>query len=108
MQKIELELPDWADERGISVMAGIELVAYKLPDKPWMIKTSRCSQCGRCCKRLNDNFIFSVEGGRCVHLEKRSAESKYLCGLGVYRPIGCSTGRARSIPECTEKFEPCE
>lgn len=106
--KIELELPDWADERTLFVMAGLEMVAFKEPNKPWMIKTGRCSQCGRCCKRLNDRFVFPVEDGRCVHLVKRPAENKYLCGLGFYRPIGCSTGRPRSIPECTEKFEPCE
>ena len=105
MQKIEIDLPDWADERAVYVMAGVELVAYKLPGKPLMIKTGRCSQCGRCCKRLNDNFIFPVEDGRCVHLEKRPAESKYLCGLGSFRPVGCSIGMARNIPECTEKFE---
>lgn len=103
-----LEIPEEYDGRTVFVMVGIELFAYKELGKPWMIKTGRCSQCGRCCKRLKDGFIFPTEDGRCTHLVKRPAENKYLCGLGSYRPIGCSTGRARNIPECTEKFEPCE
>lgn len=93
--KLELELPDWIDRRAIRVFAGIELIAYKFPWTPLMVKTSRCSMCGKCCMTVN-----------CDHLEKEPGDNdRWRCGLGIERPFVCCTAEPRNIPECTSKYK---
>ena len=88
--KIEIDLPDWCEERNIRVMAGIEQVAYKLAgDAKIHVKTERCSRCGSCCKDLK-HWIFKTIDGVCEHLKEDG--DKTVCGLGVMRPYGCSAG----------------
>jgi len=105
--KIEIEIPDWAQERAIYIMAGIELAAYKIPGKKWKVKTSRCNMCGKCCMNLDPKkHPFPVINGRCVYLLKRPGkEEKYECGLRISRPFRCCVGTTKVVPECTEKFE---
>jgi len=94
--KIEIEIPDWADERHIYVFAGIELLAFKHVDEAWKIKTSRCTMCGNCCR----NF----KGVDCEHLKQDG--TRWVCGLGLARPISCSFSAGSSRYEgCSEKFE---
>lgn len=89
--KIELDLPDWAADRHIYVLAGIELVAYKFLDGEWHIKTGRCSMCGKCCERL-----------KCKHLKKDG--EKKICDRGLGRPFSCCVGVVQ--PDgCTEKYD---
>lgn len=103
--KIELDLPDWCDERAIRVMAGIEMVAYKIPFENWMIKTGRCNMCGKCCMNLT-NHPFPLIDGICVHLKKRPGDNpEYECGLRIHRPFGCCVGIPTNISECTIKYE---
>ena len=79
--KIELGLPDWADERGIYIFAGIEEVAKRTPDtgNKWVVKKNRCTQCGECCKRLNCEHLVAGAGG-------------YECDLRQDRPFNCCIG----------------
>lgn len=85
--KIEIEIPDWAAERDIYVMAGVEQLAF-IPfnkNKIW-IKTERCNFCGKCCSNLTPLAPFpqTKQKGVCDHL--------YLneCSLGYMRPWSCS------------------
>jgi len=107
MIKIELELPDWADERTIYVMAGIELIAYRFPGKTWQVKSSRCNMCGKCCMKLGERHPFPVINGRCVYLVKRPGKNceEHECILRMHRPFGCCVAVLRNVSECTEKFE---
>lgn len=103
--EIEFELPKWAwDEDGekriIHILAGIEQIAYLDPhDGKFYVKTSRCSRCGKCCIRMN-----------CEYLEKEPGKgSKYRCnkviGHGLMRPYLCCVSEPDNIPECTSKYE---
>jgi len=88
--KITVELPDWTEERLIYILAGIELVAYKYPNKPLMVKTERCDMCGKCCMDLNSKHFFEVVDGKCEHLIKEVGNNKrWLCRLGISRPHSC-------------------
>lgn len=104
--KIELDLPKWAwnengEKRIINILAGIEKLAYLDPnDGILYIKTSRCSQCGRCCIRMNCEYL-ELEPG---------CDDKYRCnkviGHGLMRPYLCCVSEPKNILECTSKYEP--
>ena len=92
--RIEIEVPDWVleEERRIDIFAGIEPVAYKYPwDDFWYVKTSRCSQCGECCRKVGCNNL----------------DDENRCALGVDRPWHCcvSYPRGESVPTCTVKYK---
>ena len=73
--KIEIDLPEWTDERNIYILAGIEPFMKRDMGK-WMVKTKRCVKCGKCC-----------EPTKCEHLVFIANE--HLCDLGVDRPFNC-------------------
>ena len=104
--KINIDIPDWTDERAIYVMAGIELVAYKLTGGKWNIKTGRCNMCGNCCQGL-ERHSWPTINGTCVHLKKEPGKDnpKYECSLRINRPFGCCVGVFAEVPGCTERFE---
>jgi hypothetical protein len=106
--KIEIEIPDWADERHIYIMAGIELVAYKLLYEPWHVKTARCIMCGACCMNLKLSY-FPMTGGTCDHLLEPLGDGVRECGQGATRPFICSAGMQRKgdkdRPKCTVEYE---
>ena len=107
--EIELELPDWATERNIRILAGVELVAVKLAhEKKFKIKTSRCNFCGKCCMDVRGDHLFGrdPETGNCRFLQKNG--DMYECSLGIGRPFSCCASIPSQIPECTEKFEEVE
>lgn len=103
--KIDLELPGWPDERTIRVMAGIELVAYKLPGGPWMVKNGRCSSCGQCCMSLRKH-AFPVVAGRCSYLvDEPGNKDLYRCALGIARPYSCCVAIGSDFYKgCTESY----
>lgn len=105
--KIELELPDWVEDKHLFVMAGIEVVAYKHLGEPWKIKTGRCNYCGKCCMNFDENdssFKDQVVDGHCIHLVNYGEQ--WVCDLGSARPWDCSTViRPQNIPECTEEYK---
>jgi len=87
--RIKLNLPDWADERGIHILAGIEEVARKVPpDYKWEMKTKRCEKCGICCE-LAPHPDFQAETGGCKYLKYSEGHKGYMCQLGVLRPYIC-------------------
>jgi hypothetical protein len=108
--KIELELPEWCDERHIYILAGIEMAAFKLyGEQNFRVKTGRCSQCGQCCERVPFNFYFEAkENGDCQHLLRHSPKHTE-CGLRIGRPISCCTGMQHKgmedHPACTVSYE---
>lgn len=107
--RIELDLPDWVDERNIHIFAGIEEVARKHKDAPWEIKISRCSMCGRCCRKLPRSFPFRLENGSCKYLIKEVGNNdRWLCGLKTQRPHGCGAAQPSSISECTVEYGQCK
>ena len=75
--KIELNLPDWVDERhirikrnegDIEVFAGIELVAIKKAEADHvLIKDGRCSMCGVCFTELSVSHFYPLFVGNCFH-----------------------------------------
>ena len=89
--KIEIEIPDWCEEKNLYILAGVDLVAYRHnPNEKWMISDSRCSLCGKCCTGLPLNWPFPTINGECINLEKERA-GRRLCTLGVFRPHRCGT-----------------
>lgn len=93
--KIELDLPDWVENgSAIRIFAGIELVAKKMMDKPWQVKTVRCNMCGECCTIASpgwkDTTVEARDDGYCVQLiPKPDEEGKFICKLGAGRPFSC-------------------
>lgn len=103
--KIELELPKWADERNIYILAGIELAAYKVRGKKWLVKTERCNMCGKCCFNVKGRYPLPAIRGQCPHLVKEVGDNdRWLCGLGANRPFGCCIG-VTNEEYCSERFE---
>ena len=105
---ITIEVPDWADERVIHIMAGVERVAYQYPGKPLMVKVERCNWCGKCCSSLGNGkgHPFPVVDGRCVYLKPEAGIDKWKCGLGYFRPyLCCMSDPIDKIPECSIKYE---
>jgi hypothetical protein len=85
--QVILDLPDWVQERHISIMAGMELVAYKPYQAPWMIKTVRCNNCGWCCENPPKGAVPVGPDGACVYLEAFGIKKE--CSLGLARPWHC-------------------
>ena len=92
--EIRLELPDWVEPRRILILAGVELVASKLPDEEWKIKDNRCNRCGQCCKNLSDaggrGGFPAVKNGICKYLKlEPGTTDKYYCGIVTNKPFSC-------------------
>ena len=103
--RIELDLPDWVDERHIYVMAGIELAAYRIVGKSWMVKTNKCSECGKCCEEFKKNRIGRFPptvDGKCVYLKNDG--KKKVCSLGINRPFKCCV-ITPSCKGCSVKYK---
>lgn len=88
--KIEVEIPDWAAEARITILAGIECVAVKDSFNDfWLVKDARCNRCGECCLD-NPNTPFGVDDeGKCVKLYKDEDRGEYWCMAKSQRPYNC-------------------
>jgi hypothetical protein len=98
--KVSFDIPEWAGDKSLYLMAGFETVAYRHKDKPWMIKTSRCQSCGKCCENLP--IKGTDEFGTCRSLYQDG--DKKLCKFGVARPFGCCVVMCK-LPECSQRYE---
>ena len=85
--RLPATLPEWADERRTSILAGVEEIARYEPGEGWRIKEGRCNRCGACC-------------GDCPHLV-RITEKFTACGLGGKMPWECMTSDGAGKPECS-------
>ena len=110
--RVELDLPDWVDERHIRIMAGVELVAQKLAQNDyWQVKETRCNRCGKCCMGFKPGkHIYPVVNGRCIHLKERNG--KFECAIALYQSRACENDPPHFIErgECsiTYKEVPCK
>jgi hypothetical protein len=85
--KIEIEIPDWCDERHIYIMAGTELAAYRLAGSDlFHIKSERCANCGWCCGEHPQLIVPGQKKG-CFFLNRIGTVT--ACSLGPYRPFAC-------------------
>ena len=86
--KIEIDLPDWVEERRLVILAGIECVASKEPSENyWKIKETRCNQCGMCCFDYPPT-PYGVDGeGKCNKL--RFDHGKWECLARTEKPYNC-------------------
>jgi hypothetical protein len=107
--RIEIDLPDWCDERHIYIFAGIELAAYRQYGENWIrVKTERCNRCGKCCQQ--EHWALEFNPGRCECTFMEHLGDEHRCALGINRPFSCGTGDPMTIPEgpweeCTIRFE---
>lgn len=87
--KIELEIPDWATETRLLIIAGNECVAHKRPqDNHWLVKEERCDLCGKCCLSGGISAFGTTDDGLCVKLKKIGG--KWECTAGLDKPIRCT------------------
>jgi len=109
--RVELDLPDWVDERHIRIMAGVELVAQKLAQNDyWQVKETRCNHCGKCCMGFKTaKHFYPVVNGRCIHLKERP-DGKYDCSIALYRSRACGDDPAHFIErgECCITYKICK
>ena len=92
-------------ERNLYLFAGLEpVMRYRHKTGIWEIKTEDCSRCGKCCKLITKKHVFATENG-CKHLTMSGNE--YLCGLGIFRPHGCSIAEIDTV-NCSVVWEPVE
>lgn len=91
-----IDLPEWAEGKNLYIFAGIETVAYKYLNRPLKVKTSRCDQCGDCCRNIKGDYPPQTDGV-CDHLKDN------ICSLGVLRPFTC--GFPNEKFECAERYD---
>ena len=103
--EIKINLPNWTEERTIYIMAGIELVAYKVRGKGWKVKIERCNMCGDCCTKVKGHPFPTIDG-KCIYLQKEPGKNQmWRCSLGIRRPFGCCVAVSQDNLRCTEKYE---
>jgi len=103
--RIEIDIPEWAKDNNIYIMAGMNLLAYRFRGGPLMVKTEFCSMCGKCCSNINGKHPFLTVDGRCTYLVKEVGDNdRWLCGLGGFRPHGCAV-TTPDAEYCTVRFE---
>ncbi len=114
MVLIQLEVPEWAEGRHIYIFAGREVVARKLIDKPFEIKTVRCNLCGECCHHVSSSWPFGRnEEGACAklkyervkHADGRIDEGYFCRASGPIVPFTCCKGRGMDPELCCVRFK---
>ena len=93
--ELVIQLPEWAEQLDIRIFAGMELLAFKHFKGPLMLKTSRCNQCGDCCKQIKGDFPPHTDGV-CDFLKDN------VCSLGTSRPFSCGFPNTKFV--CAEKY----
>jgi len=128
--RISVDIPGWARERHIYVLAGSEPVAVYLrhpiiegvQKEGWTrwVKTRRCNLCGKCCimNPLDDpGWPFGYQemeiDGRmedvcgALRMELRDGRPVYICMAGPLAPWGCIAKNPphRPHPDCVIEYE---
>jgi len=84
-------LPEWAEDRHIYILAGMERIATKKANENVLwIKTKRCNHCGKCCMNIShpEKFFMPVVDGNCANLIIYE-DGKTDCKLNVDMPLSC-------------------
>ena len=90
-----IDVPEWAQERDITVFAGIELLAAKpFTATTLRIKKDRCNWCGKCC--------ILPDGKKCDHSKLIGDHEE--CDLATERPFSCCNADPCAS---TPNFEDC-
>lgn len=105
--KIEIEIPEWAQDRNILVLAGFEFIGcipLKKGNSNYLMKTERCGRCGECCKMpyLANLKLPLKENGECEFLTQE--DGLFSCGLGSTKPLACVCGEPKA-PGCKTNWE---
>ena len=107
-KKLIIEIPDWAEGRKITILAGIECLAIYSPvesSEYVKIKENRCIQCGKCCRWKHGIPIpyFDPEGtGICDHLVKEVGNNdRWICKIARNRPYSCSSDPPEHYEGCS-------
>lgn len=127
--KFTIEVPEWAKERTIYIMAGPEIMGVVCDGTLWM-KTVRCNLCGKCCL-VDEDFPLGVKSGDEVgwsadvfvckflkkeiwHFEPFNGATVYVCTAGAYAPFTCNIGPSpvcgrehfkENLPDCVLEYE---
>ena len=102
---MKIDIPEWAQDTCIRVLANKELIIYKEPgkDSPIYEKTVRCSMCGACCMDLWGSAPFNHDDeGNCLKLEKNV--DKWECRAGSMTPLRCISDPI-DVPDCVIEYK---
>lgn len=103
--RTEFEVPEWARERKLTILAGVESLATKMPwEDFWLIKNDRCAMCGQCCMMFKPDTMQTPYGiddeGKCKALIREG--DKWECGARIRRPYNCLADPSLDeVPECS-------
>jgi len=108
-RKRVIVIPEWAEERNLYIMAGIEkLTEYNRVADELTVKVIRCNRCGECCKidkgGIYDRYGYRGEDGYCKYLT-RYPDGTTECTAACMKPFVCAQGTPESVSECVIKFE---
>ncbi len=109
-----LQIPVWAESRNIYVFAGREVIARKLINGPWEVKTARCNLCGECCRsvppqwpfgRTPDGVCAKLKFEKIIHADGRIEEGYFCMAKGDVVPFTCCKGRHEDPEVCSIRFQ---
>lgn len=111
--ELKIEIPEWAKERTLYVLAGRELLAIKRQNGKLKIKTVRCNNCAACCKDVPEDWFLGYKikkGIRVCRYLGDKVPVKNLCLLGIHAPLICvvadpSPDSPDPIKECCVRFK---
>ena len=87
--KIEIDIPDRAKGKHLTIFAGMEMVACKHAAKEyWEIIEEGCSRCGKCCEDNDESWPFYDPEKGCKYLGKKHGDVRE-CDLKGSRPFAC-------------------
>ncbi|MHA2136289.1 MAG: hypothetical protein ACW99J_20710 [Candidatus Thorarchaeota archaeon] len=96
MKKVIFEIPEWAEERHLFLLAGQECIAMQYAGEDDIyIKTGQCVHCQQCCL-----------GFECEHASPKGCK---LVASGKERYVNCCIDAPReflkNVPECTMRYK---
>lgn len=115
--EITIKIPDWAEERNISVLAGNEpFLIYSKAAGKWFVKTKRCNMCGKCCRDVPAAFPWRNEKGDCDYLKRETwnfppydGKEVFICTNPRF-PFACIARNhpSKPHPDCCIEYKEVE